>query len=231
MNLAALKRIVHPDSTVLDVGAHIGYLTCYFSHLVDRDGEVHAFEPSRALADVLRCNAEQTGRANIKVNQLAVGSRSGWADLWLPKSKFGRQSFCRENVPEPVSFERVQVTSLDEYAGRVLPDGTIDLIKIDVEGAELEVLAGAEQTLRRTRNVWLELWPEGIARFGGDPYFAFSTLRDAGFTVTQWDIATGEHRVATSTEAIKWAFEQMPPQSQRPGLLPIFYLHAWRQDH
>jgi FkbM family methyltransferase len=228
--LAVLKNVVKAGDTVLDVGANIGYLTCYLSYLVGHMGHVQAFEPGTEMADVLRMNVSANGCRNVIVNQFGLDCHNQDADLWLDVSKYARQSLCRENIPRLAGVERIRTVKLDYYCRQQMDErATIDLLKIDVEGAEPRVLCGAEETLRRTRNLWLEFWPDGIKNFGMEAYGMIEGLLNANFRLVQWDLATGWHQLVTSTGDVARVIDVMRKRTRDDRkLLPIVYIHGVR---
>lgn len=134
-----MQRVLGPGAVFVDVGANIGYYTRLASTLVGPTGHVHAFEPLPSALPLLAANTE--GRAHVTVQPLAVGAQAGELDFYV--RPMGDTSSLE---PHPDAERiRVRVTTLDaELAG--LP--RLDLLKIDVEGYELEVLQGARELIR-----------------------------------------------------------------------------------
>jgi len=166
----------------------------------------------------------------VIVNQFGLDCHNQDADLWLDVSKYARQSLCRENIPRLAGVERIRTVKLDYYCRQQMDErATIDLLKIDVEGAEPRVLCGAEETLRRTRNLWLEFWPDGIKNFGMEAYGMIEGLLNANFRLVQWDLATGWHQLVTSTGDVARVIDVMRKRTRDDRkLLPIVYIHGVR---
>jgi FkbM family methyltransferase len=142
-----LGQVLHPGQVVLDIGANIGTHTVFFARTVGPVGIVHAFEPQRVLFQILCGNVALGALTNVHARQAALGRQSG--TIQVP-------------TPNYASAGNLGGVSLEGHArGEEVPLLTVDrlglaachLIKIDVEGMEGEVLAGAEQTLRRLRPV------------------------------------------------------------------------------
>lgn len=136
------REHLRPGDTVLDVGAHVGYYTLLSSVLVGERGAVWAFEPNPRNAAFLRRHVELNRRGNVQVEQAAVSSAEGTA-----RFDFGTGSGTG-HLAEQGALE-VRTVRLDDFCRKhaLRPSA----VKIDVEGAEMEVLAGGEETIRRDR--------------------------------------------------------------------------------
>lgn len=158
-----LARLVGPEDRMLDVGAHIGAVSLVLAALAPA-GRVDAFEPSAASAGRLRANALANGLANLHVHQVAVLEAPGTAHL--RQTPFSAGSFvslgARDALAEPVA-----ALSIDAWAEEAGPE-RLDLLKIDVEGAELRVLAGAARTIARLHpSIVVECNPPALRRVDG----------------------------------------------------------------
>ena len=146
------------DSAIaFDAGAYIGDMTLMFSELVGRHGKVHAFEAGRVAFQQLRANCESAGRANVVLNHLALSEserdvilniydreHQSWNTLAArPLAAYGIDV-------KTVGTETVHATTVDDYCERHAIQ-LVDLLKIDVEGAEYQVLLGARQMLAEQR--------------------------------------------------------------------------------
>lgn len=162
-------RELAPGSTVVDVGAQVGMVTvlCARRFAVAR---VVAFEPSRRNFALASANVASNRCAGVVLQQAAVAARSGETVLFLSRT-------ATHSLRQPTRRrEVVQAVSLDD-ALRDVP--VIDLLKIDVEGAELDVLDGARATLARTRRIAIETHAELMS----GPEDVAPVLAAAGFTV------------------------------------------------
>jgi len=141
------SQLVRPGATVYDVGANVGLYTLLAARLVGAAGTVVAYEPAAAIADVLERNVRLNGFATIRVRRVAVGAAAGEAALVTREVETGA------TVVEGEGGIRVPVVCLDDELAAGLP--APDVVKIDVEGGELDVLAGMAEILRACRPVLL----------------------------------------------------------------------------
>ena len=180
---ACLGRLLRPGDTFVDAGANHGYFSLLAAKLVGRSGRVIAFEPHgearTRLARHLEVNALQD---RVEVHSVALSDRSGIALMHQSHhnalaSLVPDQSPVRDLVTFGAPFE-VPTVRFDDWRAQHAA-GTIRLMKIDVEGAELMVLAGMPESLRSgLEAVVLETAPNSAAD---------RLLRDSGYTVTTLD--------------------------------------------
>jgi len=142
--------------TVFDVGANVGELTLLFSRFIG-DGCVHAFEASSAAFKRLELVCGATDRRNVILNPLALSDKNGFIRLHIYEdalSSFNSQAARPlKNYGldfEPVAIEQTPATTVDDYCESKKIE-RIDLLKIDVEGAEFQVMMGARQMLKFKR--------------------------------------------------------------------------------
>ena len=166
--VAAVRRILRPGMTAVDVGAHIGYFTTLFSELVGPSGSVWAFEPHPRNHAVLVENARA---ANVECVAAAVSDRDA-ADVPLyPGHDSGGHTLTRRPAPvggrQPLPVRTCRLDTFWEQRARP----PVDLVKVDVEGFEPEVLAGADELLRANGGVRLivEYHPRALRARGMDP--------------------------------------------------------------
>jgi FkbM family methyltransferase len=149
-----IQRWVRPGQTVIDVGANIGVHTLLLAQLVGPGGKVHCFEPDPQSSRWLLENVRLSGLDQVTPWSLALGSRDGVAELHLDIKASRTTSLLSGWVP-PIDHHsrqrmRVATARLDD-----LQIGKVDFVKIDVEGTELDVLAGARETIAASRPVVL----------------------------------------------------------------------------
>jgi FkbM family methyltransferase len=145
--------LLRPGDRVVDGGAHIGYLTLLASRCVGPSGEVHAFEPVPRTFAALEENVRLNGAANVRLNRVALAARAGELELEVPIDPDGEGLLAWGATSIHLgrgSIERAPAMTLDEYS-RVHGLARIALLKLDLEGAELEALRGMEELLRGSR--------------------------------------------------------------------------------
>lgn len=142
---------------VFDVGANIGELTLLFSKSVGNGGQVHSFEPTPGTFNKLSSIIQIANKKNVKLNNLALAQHKGDADFNVYEEQYASwNTFAKRplenygiNIAPPLSIV-VPVISIDEYCLENFVD-RIDLLKIDVEGSELDVLKGAERMFKEKK--------------------------------------------------------------------------------
>ena len=144
-----IRRALRPGMVVFDVGANIGHFTLLAAKRVGAAGQVHAFEPAKSECDKLAANVALNGFGNVVVNRVAVCEQSGQVALQTLTDGLGLyNTLGRPFRSGEFASVMVPCTSLDDYV-RERQIGRVDLIKIDIEGAEINALTGAAQLLSR----------------------------------------------------------------------------------
>jgi FkbM family methyltransferase len=156
-------RAIRRGMTIIDVGANIGYNTVYAAGLTGSKGRVIAVEPASDNTQMLRENIAANGIENVTVHQLAAGRAREKRDLFLRGDVSAVNSLFPESVYATVTgVEPVEIVPLDD-----LVDGDADLVKIDVEGAELDVLGGMTRMLRRSAIQLIVEWHPRLQEAAG----------------------------------------------------------------
>ncbi len=157
---------VRPGMTVLDVGGDIGYFTLLFSLRVGRTGRVLVFEPMSQVRSYLERNIALNHLQNTQVCSFALADRPGTAILESPFKLSAINLHKTVRAPEDVE---VEMKVYDRWAVEASV-GQVDLVKIDIEGAELAALQGMAGMICDYRPaVLVEIHPNRLARFGHQP--------------------------------------------------------------
>ena len=148
--LRLLPLILPPGGVLIDVGANTGVYSLVGARLTGSDGIVVSLEPFVDVLATLRLSVEANGFHNMRLRNVCAGRETGVAEFWMNHGKPNSFSLVRHD-PEAEKLS-VQVVSLDElFIWERLP--RVDFLKIDAEGAETEVLAGARRLVERFRPV------------------------------------------------------------------------------
>ena len=151
--LAVISRFLKLGDTFVDVGANLGLMTLHASRIVGPEGKVVAFEPHPETYRRLIQNIELNNCSNVQPLQMAAGSGKSEAQIYdVPSVNIGRASLIRPDVDYRPAGQ-VKVSTLDEE----LDGQRVQFLKIDVEGFEAEVLAGASETLAKRPIISMEV--------------------------------------------------------------------------
>jgi FkbM family methyltransferase len=137
------RQTVFCNETVFDIGAHYGFYSLYASRLIGENSKVYSFEPCRRSFNFLRLNCGINKTDNIIPFQIGLSDHDGFDKLYYCTNPSGH-SMVFGNFS---GYEQVRVCKLDTFISAIQL-GQLDYVKVDVEGAELPVLQGAEETLR-----------------------------------------------------------------------------------
>ena len=152
---AFLDRFLEPGMTFLDAGANEGIYSVFASRRLGAEGTVWAFDPSPREVSRLVRNLE-LNNLQVRVFPVALADQTGQAEMLV--AGYGHEGLNTVgqffNEVEGSTKELIQVTTLDDIV-KENPLARLDVIKIDVEGAELKLLKGASETLRRYRPLLL----------------------------------------------------------------------------
>lgn len=173
---AMVRRLLRDGDFAVDVGANTGWFSVLMATRVGNRGSVVAIEPTPSIHRQLLANLAANPSLNVRVLPVAVGAGAGVAEIHVfEELPHGHASLSDLGREDDVTFE-VNVERLDELlrSGARIPT----LIKVDVEGSELDVIRGAEGLLEaRTPPMWmLEVNHQTSARFGYSPVVLLDAL-------------------------------------------------------
>lgn len=177
--LAALQSRLGPGSVSFDVGANIGAVTLVLSRL-SPGGAVFAFEPAPANFAYLRRNLADNGAANVVAEALALYDENGPVPFEVSEVYPAGSHVTAGD--EATTF--VEGVRLDDYVERRGVE-RVDLVKLDVEGAEMRALRGAQRTLARFRpDLVVEVNPVALRRFHRVSFRDLAALlRSSGYSL------------------------------------------------
>ena len=157
----------HPGMGVLDIGANVGFWTALAARLVGPQGRVLAFEPDPSNFQCLQATLAANSFSWVEPYPLAASDQAGSIRLYLSEENCGDHRIY-PHAQGTRSLD-IQAVRLDDFLGEKQVS-RVDLIKIDVQGAEAKVLSGLSTTLARHRPlIFFEFWPCGLRQMGNDP--------------------------------------------------------------
>jgi FkbM family methyltransferase len=179
--VAWFRRLVRPGGVVIDVGANIGQYTLIAAQLAGPSGRVFSFEPDPVNAAALQRSIERNGFGDlIELLRVAVAGRSGEAAFEVQSDRT-RSRLCANGPGVRPEATLVRTLALDNFVDERGLD-RLDFLKIDVEGADLDVLRGAERALRRLQPaVMVEYEPDWLRAYGERPEALPAFLERLGY--------------------------------------------------
>jgi len=147
-----VRQLLRRGDTFLDIGANIGWFTMLASSIVGETGYVHSFEPQPIIARYLRRSIDLNGlAARVRLHEVGVWHHHGSMSLgWHEDAENHGASYLMPEGAESSAGSNVELLTLDS-----LNLDRVDMIKIDVEGAEAKAMQGAERLLARHRPIIL----------------------------------------------------------------------------
>jgi FkbM family methyltransferase len=217
--MAVLDKLVRPSATMLDVGAHVGYYARRYAPVIGSDGRIFAFEPHPRTFAMLSRNVRPF--SNVTPVQVALAEEEGTAVLhdYLINSASGSLHYDEAMV----ALQQAHVHAGDvaprigqefrpqTFSVQTVPGDTflaeqgisqVDVIKMDIEGAEIGALRGLRSTIDRSPGLKLvmEYNPAALQAFGHEPATALAEVYAFGFQRVQMIEAGGELRDLTGRE-------------------------------
>ena len=171
-------ELVDEGMTVIDIGANIGYFTLIAAKLVGPSGKIFAFEPDPYNYALLKRNVKINGYDNVFLVQKAISDKVGNTKLFLDPLR-ERSSILYQCGKEMIV---VDTTTLDEF---LADKGCfVDIIKMDIEGAETLALQGGEKTIKENNvKLIMEFEPKIMQSFGFSPRAFLNNLKQYGFEI------------------------------------------------
>ena len=197
---AALAEHLRPGAVLFDVGANVGFFTVICARIVGEAGRVYAFEPVARNAAYVRLNCRLNGLRNVNVLEVAAGDESRAGQLHLAEYSGGSTLDVAGRPPDyrrTLSVDVVRIDDLMESRALTRPD----VVKIDVEGAELHVLRGMQRTLQQARPIVIYETDDALAataesrraecdRLLQDCGYATAALKDS-YPAINWAVRHG----------------------------------------
>jgi FkbM family methyltransferase len=175
----AMRRVISPGDVVLDVGANVGLMSLVAARLTGPSGQVIALEPQLDAVRALEAHARLNGFGMVRAIQAAAGAQSGTTQMVVTTDPAWTIMASVGDHPNAVRREQVRTVAIDDLIseGESPPPR---VVKIDVEGSELDVIAGMSRTLSEHRPVLIVEMHDHNAEF-------CETVRGHGYDVENLD--------------------------------------------
>lgn len=198
--IAHMDKLAAPGMIMLDIGAHVGYYSRRYANILGANGRIFAFEPHPRTFAALQHNVRRLPQ--VTAVQLALAEQEGMAELhdYLMMSASG--SLHYDETLAAMQKSQTHDTDIAPRIGRTFAAQTftvrttpvddflaqqsikrVDLVKMDIEGAEIGALRGMKRTIASSPNLVLvmEYNPQALKAFGHDPVAALNEVRSYGF--------------------------------------------------
>ena len=146
------SQFINDDAIALDIGANIGVTSVSMARLF-KSGTVYSFEPSKSNYEFCCQNLKLNGITNCFPYQIAIGNEEGEVDFLHTDFGAGSHVVTNATLSKKYGTYKVRINSIDnilkELDSREIKIDQVDFIKIDVEGFELSVINGMEETIEK----------------------------------------------------------------------------------
>lgn len=184
----AVAYFLRPGNTFIDCGANVGYFSILASDLVGPSGNVVSIEANPATRDLLAANLALNGRS--PPIHCALAAAAGEVDIFVSDRGDVYSSLRTGGLVrgESVRSHKVRARTLDDVVGE-LGLNQVDLVKVDIEGGELDVLRSARQIMQQFRPTWIvEYGTNTWSVFGATPAQLLELLSERRYVLRQFDI-------------------------------------------
>lgn len=172
-----IQERIFPGNIVIDIGANIGFFTLIMANIVKKEGKVFSFEPESENFQLLEKNVKVNNLSNVILENKAVGNINGETDMYLASNEDNIYSqsmhriYSSNIVSQNSTPVKIKIIRLDDFFEKLELIEKIDLIKIDVEGAEFDVLKGMSKILDLNKDlkIIMEFSIENLQDFGSKP--------------------------------------------------------------
>lgn len=193
------EKMLNPNMTVIDLGANLGIYTL---RALRKGCQVYAYEPTPKTFELLKQNIKvngfaESGRACAR--QLAVADNCGIMNFYANPLMCGHNSFYQEGNEEKISVQSVTLDSQREIFGNV------DIIKMDIEGAEYFAWLGMRKLLQENPEVQIvmEFAPVHMQRAGVQPEQMLALIREDGFGIKKINEETAEAEYVSDEDLLQ----------------------------
>lgn len=184
-NLRSFALLIRPNGSVIDVGANIGIYSCFAAQKAGPEGRVFAFEATPKTFERLVRNTSLNNSGCIICTHVALGNTTN-GSTFIDQHKNDDSQNCLRSVSAntiELGEQKVPIARLDDCLSAT---DNFDVLKIDVEGAELMVLEGASSVLKRCRTVFIEVFEPNLKKFNASSQTLLQLLESNGFNLFIW---------------------------------------------
>jgi len=193
-SVSGLLNLVSPNITILDIGANIGFTALNMAKKSQPNGVVYAFEPDPFNFSQLKKNTSQN-KQNVLIQNVGLGSRTD--QLKLEVNTFNNRGGNRINNAASANYSVIDIIRTDDFISTNKIE-KVDLVKIDVEGFEMQVLLGADQMLKKDKPVmFIELSDNNLREQGSTAKELIQHLTNLGYSCYN---AVGNAKVTSSDD-------------------------------
>lgn len=179
------KDSLKEGATAVDIGTNIGYYTIIAGKKIGPRGKVFAYEPNRDSFNLLKQNIEINNFCNVTPVNIALSDSLGKRVLYFGDNK------CTHSFADNRKTGKNEIVATDTLDNSLKKYGSpkIDVLKMDIEGAEILALEGMAETIKRSPGlaIFTELYPKAIRRLGRSPVEFLEKMRDFGFSISVID--------------------------------------------
>lgn len=170
-----LRDRLKPGMTFVDAGANVGFFSMLAAKLVGQSGRVVAFEPNPSVFAQVQANAELNGFSWIKPHRAGLFDKDGVGEIFIPEANCGGATLR----PGGINGMAIPLVRMDDVV-----KGKVDLLKIDIEGAEVAALGGAREILSGpdAPAVVCEVSEYSLRQMGSSHYELYDLMSGHGYT-------------------------------------------------
>jgi FkbM family methyltransferase len=176
---------IRAGDVIVEVGAYVGVFTIPMARRTGATGKVIAFEPDPTNVALLRKHAQLNAPIpGLDIRQRAVSERAGW--VRFTRAGFASSHIVSDGNGTASRTQEVEAVTLDEALRGV----QVDILKIDVEGFELNVLRGGKELLTRPqapRRLYIEMHPQFWSRSGASSAGIVGLMDECGYRLFSLD--------------------------------------------
>lgn len=195
----SIAKELKPGMTFLDIGANIGLHTIIGAYKVGSLGKVISFEPQAKCRSLLKQNVEINGLNNVTIMGCALGENDSNGKIFhVNDHNDGQATIKLENESSAVDFEAIEIKTLSGVMNE-LSIHHADVVKVDIEGAELDMLSGGDEFFKKAKPevVFIECVEEHLNRFKKSSIDLLQWFNDRGYNA--YTLHRGKWRLIDST--------------------------------